>query len=139
MSLIILSYWLLTNRACTADNDNDLAAKMPNPWRVKAKGRPVYCVQLNLWQDDVSGNVSKQWNKHYMLCMTLAGIPKKLLFQEYFTHFVTCSPNASALELAKAFIEAVKFSFFPISFHYMHVYNFVLVDQVKTELFHSTP
>ena len=91
-------------------NDRDVQERMPNPMRAKANGRPVYCVQLNLWQDDVSGNVSKQWNKHYMLCMTLAGIPKQLLFQEYFTRFVCCSPNASPLELAKAFIDAIKFS-----------------------------
>lgn len=68
----------------------------------------MYCVQLNLWQDDVSGNVSKQWNKHLMFCMTLAGIPKKLLAQEYFTRYISCSPHASALEMAKAFTDAMK-------------------------------
>lgn len=74
----------------------------------KAKGKPVYCIQLRIWQDDVSGNVSKQWNKHWMYCMTLAGIPKKLLAQEYFTHYISCSPHASVLEQASALNEAIR-------------------------------
>lgn len=81
---------------------------MPNPWRARAKGRPVYCVQLRLWQDDVSGNVSKQWNKHWMYCMTQAGIPRRLLAQEYFTHYISCSPEASVLEQASAIIDIVR-------------------------------
>lgn len=81
---------------------------MPNSWREKAKGRPVFFAQLRLWQDDVSGNVSKQWNKHWVFCLTQAGIPKKLLAKEFFTHYVSCSPEASVLEQAKAIIEAVK-------------------------------
>lgn len=90
------------------DTDTDLRTKMPNPWREKAKGKPVYCIQLRIWQDDVSGNVSKQWNKHWMYCMTLAGIPKKLLAQEYFTRYISCSPHASVLEQASALSDAIR-------------------------------
>ena len=81
---------------------------MPNAWRAKAKGKPVFCAQLRLWQDDVSGNVSKQWNKHWVVCLTQAGIPKKLLAQEFFTHFVCCSSEATVLEQLKAVIDAIK-------------------------------
>lgn len=91
-----------------SDQDEDIQMNMPNPWRDKAGGRPVYCIQLNLWQDDVSGNVSKQWNKHLLFCMTMAGLPKKLLAQEYFTRYIACSPNATALEITKSFTDALK-------------------------------
>lgn len=43
--------------------------------------------------------------------MTQAGIPKKLLAQEYFTHYICCSPEASVLEQAKAIINAIKYVF----------------------------
>lgn len=87
---------------------------MPNTWRIKSQGRPVFCAQLRIWQDDVSGNVSKQWNKHWIFCMTQAGLPKKLLAQEYFMHYICCSPDASVLEQAKAIIEAIKCVFYCI-------------------------
>lgn len=38
----------------------------------------------------------------------MAGLPKKLLAQEYFTRYIACSPNASALEIAKSFTDALK-------------------------------
>lgn len=93
---------------CAVGEDIALQEQMPNPWRAKSKGLPVYCVQLRLWQDDVSGNVSKQWNKHWMYCMTHAGIPKKLLAQEYFMNFISCSSNATVLEQASAIVNAIK-------------------------------
>ena len=85
-----------------------LRSQMPNEWRTKAGGRPVYCVQLRMWQDDVSGNVSKQWNKHWLCCMTHAGLPRKLLVQEYFTRFICCSPFASVLEQSTCIKEAIQ-------------------------------
>lgn len=106
--LLVLAVVYIQQSSCDKDVDTDIQAKMPNPWREKAKGKPVYCIQLRIWQDDVSGNVSKQWNKHWMYCMTLAGIPKKLLAQEYFTHYISCSPHASVLEQASALNEAIR-------------------------------
>lgn len=106
--LLVLAVVYIQQSSGDKDVDTDIQAKMPNPWREKAKGKPVYCIQLRIWQDDVSGNVSKQWNKHWMYCMTLAGIPKKLLAQEYFTHYISCSPHASVLEQASALNEAIR-------------------------------
>ncbi|KAJ6599487.1 hypothetical protein B0H10DRAFT_2323014, partial [Mycena sp. CBHHK59/15] len=37
---------------------------MPNPVRKIAQGRPVFSVRIIPWSDDVSGNVSKQYNPH---------------------------------------------------------------------------
>lgn len=93
-----------------SERDKDLRSQMPNEWREKSGGRPVYCVQMRVWQDDVSGNVSKQCNKHFMFCMTHAGIPKKLLAQEYFTRYICCSPHASVLELASAVADSVRYA-----------------------------
>lgn len=104
---------------------------MPHPWRIKSEGRPVFCVQLCIWQDDVSGNVSKQWNKHWIFCMTQAGIPKKLLAQEYFTHYICCSPEASVLEQAKAIINAIKYAFKLFFAYWVFKLTLIQRDSIK--------
>ncbi len=71
---------------------------MPNPLRKKAGGLELYCVFVNVWADDVSGNVLKQYNKHYNFYMTNASAPGRLLQREYFVHFVSTSPHANSLE-----------------------------------------
>ncbi|KAI8448536.1 hypothetical protein BY996DRAFT_6433223 [Phakopsora pachyrhizi] len=57
-------------------------------------------IPLNFYSDDTSGNVSKQWNKHISIFMSLAGLPPKLSNQEFNTLFVATSNIATALELA---------------------------------------
>ncbi|KLO11010.1 hypothetical protein SCHPADRAFT_930212 [Schizopora paradoxa] len=89
----------------------DLVKRRPHMMdkiRAKANGKPCFAIQIRVWGDDVSGNRSKQWNKHYIWCMTLAGLPKKLLNQEYFMQFISCSPHATALEQATAICNAIK-------------------------------
>ena len=81
---------------------------MPHPMRVRAGGRPVYSVKIKLWSDDVSGNRSKQWNKHYNWCWTHAGIPQRLANQEYFIRFLSTSPHASPLEQMEAIQQMLK-------------------------------
>ncbi|KAI8443170.1 hypothetical protein BY996DRAFT_6436055 [Phakopsora pachyrhizi] len=74
--------------------------QLPNPWRVKANGKMIRNIPLNFYSDDTSGNVSKQWNKHISIFMSLAGLPPKLSNQEFNTLFVATSNIATALELA---------------------------------------
>ncbi|KAI8444521.1 hypothetical protein BY996DRAFT_8694743 [Phakopsora pachyrhizi] len=74
--------------------------QLPNPWRVKADGKMIRHIPLNFYSDDTSGNVSKQWNKHFSIFMSLAGLPPKLSNQESNTLFVATSNIATALELA---------------------------------------
>ncbi|KAI8446784.1 hypothetical protein BY996DRAFT_6421979 [Phakopsora pachyrhizi] len=74
--------------------------QLPNPWRVKAEGKIIRHIPLNFYSDDTSGNVSKQWNKHISIFMSLAGLPPKLSNQEFNTLFVATSNIATALELA---------------------------------------
>jgi hypothetical protein len=71
---------------------------MPNPLRVKADGYELYTVFTSIWADDVSGNRSKQYNKHYNFYMANSSLPGRLLQQEYFVRFVSTSPYASTME-----------------------------------------
>ncbi|KAJ3509005.1 hypothetical protein NLJ89_g5450 [Agrocybe chaxingu] len=71
---------------------------MPNPLRKLANGKPLYVIMVPLWCDDVSGNRSKQYNKHMNMYTVNSNIPGQLLQQEYFVRFVSASPNATAPE-----------------------------------------
>ncbi|KAH9809143.1 hypothetical protein DFH28DRAFT_906417, partial [Melampsora americana] len=74
------------------------AIKLPNPWRVLAKGLVIQSVPIALYSDDTSGNVSKKWNKHMSFYFTLAGLRPKLTNQEYHIHPLCTSNVANALE-----------------------------------------
>jgi hypothetical protein len=79
--------------------------KMPNPIRKIAKGRPVFSLRIVPWSDDVSGNVSKQFNPHMNLYMLNANLPHQKAAQEYFVRFCSTSPHASSAEQFEALAE----------------------------------
>ncbi|KAI6006654.1 hypothetical protein F5J12DRAFT_939383 [Pisolithus orientalis] len=62
-------------------------------------GWMVYAIPLIIFMDDVSGNISKQWNTHYVIYMSNANLPCEILDQEFCVWFVTSSPHASPMEL----------------------------------------
>ncbi|KAF8546401.1 hypothetical protein OG21DRAFT_1427122 [Imleria badia] len=48
---------------------------MPNSLREKSGGQMVYTVPLIVFMDDVSGNISKQWNKHHVIYVSNGLLP----------------------------------------------------------------
>ncbi|KAF8417184.1 hypothetical protein L210DRAFT_3616068 [Boletus edulis BED1] len=89
------------------ESSKKYASLTPNPWRKKSGGRMVYRVPLIIFMDDVSGNISKQWNKHFVIYMSNASLPREMLDQEFNVRFVTSSPHASPMELMHAMKESV--------------------------------
>ncbi|KAH9818447.1 hypothetical protein DFH28DRAFT_1152318 [Melampsora americana] len=84
-----------------------VAVPIRNLWRRKSGGKIIRHIPLVLYCDDLSGNISKKWNKHMAFYFTLAGLPPKLSNQEYNCHFLTTSNTAGALELADPVIDEI--------------------------------
>jgi hypothetical protein len=84
---------------------------MPHPFREKARGRPMFRLRIMPWSDDVSGNVSKQYNAHTNMYVTNLNLPHQKLQQEYFVRFASTSPHASSSEQFVALSEDWYISF----------------------------
>ncbi|KAG1898288.1 uncharacterized protein F5891DRAFT_1129522 [Suillus fuscotomentosus] len=80
---------------------------MPNPLHAKSGGRMVLTVPLIVFMDDVSGNISKQWNKHHVVYMSNTALPREMLEKEFCVPFVSSSPHATPMELMCGFKESI--------------------------------
>ncbi|KAI6006188.1 hypothetical protein F5J12DRAFT_905722 [Pisolithus orientalis] len=58
--------------------------------------------------DDVSGNISKRWNKHHVVYMSNASMPREMVEKEFCICFVTSSPHATPLELMNGVSKSVR-------------------------------
>ncbi|KAF8159989.1 hypothetical protein B0H34DRAFT_843892 [Crassisporium funariophilum] len=74
------------------------------------KGNPLYTSFINIFGDDVSGNQSKSWNKHWNVYMNHQNLPRKLLYQQYNTHFISTSTHASVPEQFRGIKEKIEYT-----------------------------
>jgi hypothetical protein len=89
-------------------NEPQSVPEMPNPLRKLVEpGEDLFVVMVSPWADDVSGNKSKQYNKHMNMYTTNGCLPGRLTQQEFHTHFVSTSPSASSTEQFGVFRDQV--------------------------------
>ncbi|KAJ6508136.1 hypothetical protein C8R45DRAFT_1167703 [Mycena sanguinolenta] len=82
--------------------------EVPNPLRTLAAGRRVLVAPLWSYCDDTSGNVSKKWNKHNSILMSLAGLDPKRAHLLYNVIFLATSNLAHPLEMFDSVVEFLK-------------------------------
>jgi hypothetical protein len=102
---------------------------MPHPLRMKAQGKMVYTIPLIIFMDDVSGNITKQWNKHHVIYMSNANLPREMLEKEFHVRFVTSSPYASPMELMAAMRDSIRYA--TCIFVHLSDLHFFIVKQQK--------
>ncbi|KAJ7199798.1 hypothetical protein GGX14DRAFT_372817 [Mycena pura] len=82
--------------------------EMPNSMRKFIdEEEDLYVLMASPWADDVSGNRSKQYNKHMNMYTRNGCLPGRLIQQEYHVHFLSSSPHASSAEQFAAFRDQV--------------------------------
>jgi hypothetical protein len=80
-----------------------------NYWRGLAHGARVVCFPIWLYCDDMSGNLSKKWNKHNSFLFSAAGLPRVLVQQEYNIHFLCTSNLAPPLEMLDGIVMQLEY------------------------------
>ncbi|KAK7016753.1 hypothetical protein VNI00_018830 [Paramarasmius palmivorus] len=86
----------------------EFAKDMPHRMREKANNKMVYGVPIIGFLDDVSANISKQWNKHHAFYASCGALPRELIEQEFFVIFVSSSPHVPPMEMIRAFMDCIR-------------------------------
>ena len=90
------------------DESVSFAARMPHALQKLTQGWPVYAILVIIFNDDVLGNVSKQWNKHYCVYSLNGALPREMVDEESNVQFVATSPSVSAMELMQGIRESLE-------------------------------
>lgn len=111
MAGLVFSPWRAMENLCSNTFiESAQHPDMPNALRCLVDpDEDLVVVMVPIWCDDISGNKSKQFNKHMNLYMVNSNLPGQLLQQEYFVKFVSTSPNASTPEQWSAIREQLKY------------------------------
>ncbi|KAF7314261.1 hypothetical protein MKEN_00898700 [Mycena kentingensis (nom. inval.)] len=107
-------------RALDAGIDNTLSwtvesrgtvPTMPNGMRQKLdidEDTDLVVIMVDAYQDDTSGNSSRQFDKHIITCIRNGNLPNRILQQPYHCHCVASSQHASSAEQMAAFRDQIK-------------------------------
>ena len=109
VSSLVYLWFLFHSFPSDAALKSNLCTQMPNPLRIVADGIPLYTSFINLFCDNVSGNHSKSYNKHYNCYATHQNLPRHVLNQEFHIHFVLMSPYASTAEQMEGIKSMIEF------------------------------
>jgi hypothetical protein len=111
------------HRSFRSERSASYANTPQHPLRQKAGRRPVYSIPIILFLDDVSGNRSRQWNKHYCCYMSNGALPREQIEAQFHVRFVATSPNATPLEIMRGIrddVECVLFLDLMLRLHDLH-------------------
>lgn len=70
-----------------------------------SKGHHIEVVPIILFSDDVSGNVSKKWNKFDVWAMMLAGLPRAINSHLSNIHFICASNLANCMQMSQPIVQ----------------------------------
>lgn len=90
------------------EGSQSFAKEMPNKGRETAGDRMELAVPILFFEDDVSGNESKQWNKHFVVYGQNGNLPREMLEKEISIRFFTGSPHATSAELMQGIRECLE-------------------------------
>ncbi|KAJ7790376.1 hypothetical protein B0H14DRAFT_3115559 [Mycena olivaceomarginata] len=89
--------------------DDHAVPAMPNPMcKLVGDDEDLFVLMASPWADDVSGNRSKQYNKHMNMCTGNGCLPGRLLQQEFHVHYISTSPHATSAKQFATFRNHVK-------------------------------
>jgi hypothetical protein len=89
------------------ESSKKYAKLKPNLLCARSQGRMVYAVPLIIFMDDVSGNISKQWNKHHAIYISNMNLLHEMLEKEFCVCFITSSPHAAPMEMMSTMQDSI--------------------------------